>query len=385
MTIVFFSNVLNNHQVALCDELYRLHNGNFYFVETSQLNAARKAMGFKQFERPYLIQTTLNEEYKRKAEQLAITADVAIMGAESYSYLKLRINNSNGVTFSCSERWLKKGIKNILSRTIIKQFILYLTKGYKRRWYMLGSSAYQANDMRQLKIFKNRVFKWGYFPKYSDSEILLQNNDRKVRILWVASLIPLKHPEMIINLAELLLKNNKDFEITMIGDGEMTQKIKMMRDKTPGLTNRVIMKGYIPNKDVMEEMSRSDIFCFTSNRLEGWGAVLGEAMASGCCPISSADTGATPFLIRHGKNGFIFKTGNLQDLYKKVVYLIENPIERRQMAKAARETMLKDWNAERAAKEFLSLAEMKLSDGEAMPMESSLPASPAHPVHLKTI
>ena len=51
----------------------------------------------------------------------------------------------------------------------------------------------------------------------------------------------------------------------------------------------------------------------------------------------------------------------------------------------ARETMLKDWNAERAAKEFLSLAEMKLSDGEAMPMESSLPASPAHPVHLKTI
>lgn len=386
MTIVFFSNVLNNHQVALCDELYRLHNGNFYFVETSQLNAARKAMGFKQFERPYLIQTTLSEEYKRKAELLAITADVAIMGAESYPYLRLRINNSNGVTFSCSERWLKKGIKNILSRTILRQFILYLTKGYNRRWYMLGSSAYQANDMRQLKIFKNRVFKWGYFPKYPDSEIPLQNNYCKVRILWVASLIPLKHPEMIINLAEMLLKNNKDFEITMIGDGEMAQKIKMMRDRIPELTNRVIMKGYIPNKDVLEEMSRNDIFCFTSNRLEGWGAVLGEAMACGCCPVSSADTGATPFLIRHGKNGVIFKTGNIQDLYEKVVYLIDNPIERRKMADAARETMLKEWNAERAAREFLSLAKMKLSDGEAMPLESTLPASPAHPVQLhKTI
>ena len=279
MTIVFFSNVLNNHQVALCDELYRLHNGNFYFVETGQLNEARKVMGFKQFERPYLIQTILSEEYKRKAELLAITADVAIMGAESYPYLRLRINNSNGVTFSYSERWLKQGWKNIISPNILRQICLYLGKGRKRKWYMLAASGYLANDLNNIGIFKNRVFKWGYFPKYFEQKNEPRDAGKRVRILWTARFIDWKRPDMMISLARLLLKHNYDFEMTMIGDGIMANEIRTEVTKDCELSKRVNLKGNIPNEEVLSEMLRSDIYCFTSTRREGWGAVLGEAMA----------------------------------------------------------------------------------------------------------
>lgn len=386
MTIVFFSNVLNHHQVALCDELFRQNNGDFYFVETANLDASRQHMGFRQFDRKYTIHTDGNPDACEKARRLAVSADVAIMGAESFEYLKLRIANSNGVTFSYSERWLKQGWKNIISPNILRQFGLYLGKGRKRKWYMLAASGYLANDLSNLGIFKNRVFKWGYFPKYSESEKELRDANEKVRILWTARFIDWKRPYMMIGLAKLLMKHNYDFEMTMIGSGIMANEIRMEVTKDCELSKRVKLKGNIPNEEVLSEMLRSDIYCFTSTRREGWGAVLGEAMASECCPVASSAAGATPFLINNNKNGLIFKTDNLEDLYKKVTFLIDNPKERRKLGCDARETMLREWNAERAAKEFLSLAKMKLSDGEAMPLDSTLPASPAYPVQLhKTI
>ena len=58
-------------------------------------------------------------------------------------------------------------------------------------------------------------------------------------------------------------------------------------------------------------MKKHHIYCLTSDKNEGWGAVLNEAMSSGCCPVSSIEAGATPYLVKDGVNGFSF------DLKKK--------------------------------------------------------------------
>ena len=78
------------------------------------------------------------------------------------------------------------------------------------------------------------------------------------------------------------------------------------RIKKQGLENHVHLLGKMPNGEVMEAMRSHHIFCFTSDKNEGWGAVLNEAMSSGCCPVSSIATGSTPYLIKDGVNGFSF-------------------------------------------------------------------------------
>lgn len=382
MTVVFFSNVLNHHQVALCDELFRLNNGDFYFVETGNLNTSRQNMGFRQFDRRYTIRTEGDSDASDRARRLAVDADVAIMGAESFEYLKLRIANSHGVTFSYSERWLKQGWKNIISPNILRQICLYLGKGRKRRWYMLAASGYLANDLNNIGIFKNRVFKWGYFPKYFEQKRASRDANERVRILWTARFIDWKRPDMMICLARLLLKHNYDFEMTMVGDGIMAEEIKNEVAKDLGLSERVKLKGNIPNEEVLSEMSRSDIYCFTSTRREGWGAVLGEAMAAGCCPVASSDAGATPFLVDDGRNGLVFRTDDINDLYDKVAYLIDNPDARIKMGEAAKATMLNDWCASTAAREFLSLSKKALAGTLEKHSDSNLPASPAYRIKL---
>ena len=48
---------------------------------------------------------------------------------------------------------------------------------------------------------------------------------------------------------------------------------------------------------------------------EGWGAVLNEAMNSGCACIASHAIGSAGFLIEHGENGFVYRDGDMDDFY----------------------------------------------------------------------
>ena len=359
MKIAFFSNALNHHQIDLCDQLYARCGHDFVFVEIGGMSEERKKMGFIAYDREYKINGNKDSCI---AKELALEADVAIMGADSFDYLKLRLNNTQKLTFSYSERWLKKGIKNILSPTLLRQIKLYLLKGRQRPWYMLCASGFLANDLSRFGIFKKRCFKWGYFPKYLDKDRDCTGKTNK--ILWVGRLIDWKHPLIMLHLAQLLINDNIDFTITMIGDGPEMSTVQSLLKHNVLLHDKISILGNQPNSRVIEEMHRNHIFCMTSDRQEGWGAVLGESMAAGCCPVASSEAGATPFLIRDNVNGLTFRTNDVQDLYSKVKFLITNPENRKQMAQCAKRTIHRHWTASIAADNLIKLSEALISGDE---------------------
>ena len=71
-------------------------------------------------------------------------------------------------------------------------------------------------------------------------------------------------------------------------------------------------------------MEQADVFLFTSNYLEGWGAVLNEAMNSACAVVAGHGIGAVPFLLKHGKNGLVYKTGNFREFQAYVLQLCQD-------------------------------------------------------------
>ncbi|NLX74757.1 MAG: glycosyltransferase family 4 protein [Synergistaceae bacterium] len=75
---------------------------------------------------------------------------------------------------------------------------------------------------------------------------------------------------------------------------------------------------------VREEMEKANIFLFTSDRQEGWGAVLNESMKSGCAVVGSKTIGSVPFLINHEENGLIYSNDDIEDLYFNVEKLLKN-------------------------------------------------------------
>lgn len=177
---------------------------------------------------------------------------------------------------------------------------------------------------------------------------------RPVSILWTARFIRLKHPEAPIYVAKQLKEDGYSFSMNLIGSGEMESRIKEMVRKS-NLTDEVHFLGTMSPAEVRKHMEESEIFLFTSDRNEGWGAVLNESMNSGCAVVASGAIGSVPYLLRDGENGLIYKDGDRNDLYKKVKYLIDNPEERSQIGKKAYETFVDVWNADVAAQRLINL------------------------------
>ena len=113
--------------------------------------------------------------------------------------------------------------------------------------------------------------------------------------------------------------------------------------------------GYQTPEQVRQRMEKSDIYLVTSDRQEGWGAVVNEAMNSGCAVVANHMIGAVPFLIKHGKNGLIYQDGRKEALFRLTCQLLQDRDCCRRLGEAAFDTITKEWNAENAAERLCGL------------------------------
>ena len=172
--------------------------------------------------------------------------------------------------------------------------------------------------------------------------------------MWCARFIGWKHPELAIACAKRLKEEGYDFLLEMYGDGPLREKCEMTVQRA-GLSDKVKFCGNVHNIRILQAMRENDIFLFTSDRQEGWGVVTNEAMAAGCCLVSSNKIGAAPYLIRDGINGYLFRDGDETSLFKTIRYLIDYPGKRRQLSMQAQKDMATLWSPRRAAQNLLQL------------------------------
>ncbi len=102
-------------------------------------------------------------------------------------------------------------------------------------------------------------------------------------------------------------------------------------------------------------MEESEIYLVTSDRKEGWGAVVNEAMNSGCAVVADHMIGAAPWMIRQRENGILYHDGCEQQLQEYVAELLQDPAECRRLGEAAQQTVRTEWNARTAAERLVRL------------------------------
>lgn len=362
MKVVFVSNFYNHHQAPFSEAMNELTKGQFRFVATKPIREERLKMGWGGEDTPdFVIKSYESKENSDICQKLIDEADVVIIGSAPKSLLNNRLKNKK-LTFYYSERIYKKKPKLYI-------FLVWLVQNATRimrhkNLYILCASAYTSADYAKTFTFLDKAYKWGYFTRlnsYDNVDEIINGKD-PASILWAGRFINWKHPELALEVAERLIADGYDFKLKMIGTGVLEEHIKDLIEKK-GLTNNVEMLGSMKPHEVREHMEKSEIFLFTSDRNEGWGAVLNESMNSACAVVAGHAIGSVPFLIEHGENGLIYEDGNVEDLYNKVKWLLDHPEERAMMGKNAYKIMTEEWNAENAARKLLELAD-KLLNGE---------------------
>lgn len=151
---------------------------------------------------------------------------------------------------------------------------------------------------------------------------------RTLRVLFVGSLNQRKGIYYLLKAVEEIQKRNYDIELTIIGRGIVDQDILALFS-----IKNLIFKYNVRFSELILSYNEADVFVLPSI-CEGFGQVILESMATGLPVISTNHTSA-PDLITDGVDGFIIPIRESNELVEKLLYLIENPIERLEMGNAA--------------------------------------------------
>lgn len=249
---------------------------------------------------------------------------------------------------------------------------------------MLCASGYGTNDFYKIKRYINKTYKWGYFPEtrlYDINNFIIKKfneSDKKIKIIWAGRFLKCKHPEQVIKLAKRLKKDGYSFEIKMLGTGKLFNKIKKKIEKL-NLKKEIKLLGPIKSNKVRDYMEEAHLFLCTSDKKEGWGAVINEGLNSGCVCIANRNIGAVPFLIKNGENGYMYK--NFKEMYLTIKKVIENKKLQKKLGFEGYKTIKETWNSKIATNNILKLFKSIIEGKETNIKEG--PASKASPIIIK--
>lgn len=393
MQIVFFSNFLNHHQKPVADVLASTAGIDYIFVETVPMFNWLKKGGYTDYSHvSYVLRAWENDENMEKAVNLAKTADVALFAGSEVLFLEvIRAKYTDKISLEVSERWLKRGWINLLSPRLLKRLWFYHTLFKHKPYYKLCQSAFGAGDEYKLRCYRDKCYKWGYFTTINESFEVESANLKKssrniIYLMWCARFLRWKHPELPVMLAAKLKKEGYKFQLDIYGGEGNAAKYDVVYSKKEleslimklNVDDCVCLKGNAPNEEILSAMRSHDIFLFTSDNHEGWGAVANEAMSNGCVLVGSDAIGSIPFLLTDMKNGLIFKSEEIDSLYEKVKFLIDNEGERNRMSINGYKSMRDIWSPKNAAQSLILLIE-NLMQGNDTPILDG-PCSKAFPI-----
>lgn len=346
--LVYISTFVSPHTlplgVALC-----AHYGEVVFINTMELTAERKRMGYDVLDRRVVIRNLLEDSALCK--QLIDRAEDVILAGANFSLVADRIREGKRV-FIAHERLLKKGLVKLLDPRTWK-IAKFCCSVRNKPVYLLAIGDNAAKDFRLLGFHKKKIYRFGYFPQVSAyTPEQLRKSDGSCRVLWVGRFVGFKRPLMALRAFRGM---DEGFNLTMAGDGALHAKAKTYARKH-GIP--VTFLGNIPSKDVEKLMLESHILLSTSHKGEGWGAVINEGMNRGCAVVCARQIGCAGSLARE-ENAVLFRTCSIRSLRRALKQAAER---QKELGQRGYEMVTQSFHAEIAASRFATLAK---ADGES--------------------
>ena len=207
-------------------------------------------------------------------------------------------------------------------------------------WKMISKKIYKVfsptketmNALESKGIFDKEKFFVLEDPIIEISQIQVQRVkkiheflDNKKFILGIGRLSNQKNFELLLNFFKIESSKDPDLLLVIAGDGELKKQFSKFITKNK-MENKIILLGY--QKNIHNLLKNCLCFILTSN-WEDPGFVLIEAAVNNARIISSNCPSGPKEILREGKGGLLFDSGNLlslQENYKKFKKLNKSEI-----------------------------------------------------------
>lgn len=241
-------------------------------------------------------------------------------------------------------RWaIEKGIPVVLmsETTADDEARVWWKEWIKRRIGRLCSSALVGGErhktyLSDLGMAAERVFVGydavdiDYFGRRArevrgQSEVRREHGLPENYFLASARFIPKKNLDRLIRAyasyrmqaSDLPLPSSDLWSLVILGDGPLTDDLRCLISDL-SLQDSVLLPGFKQYEDLPVYYGLANAFIHAS-RVEQWGLVVNEAMASGLPVIVSDRCGCVPELVHDGINGYTFDPDDVPTLSKKMM------------------------------------------------------------------
>lgn len=129
-----------------------------------------------------------------------------------------------------------------------------------------------------------------------------------------------KRLDVIIRAAASLGRD--DFQVVIAGNGANAGYLKGLV-KNLGLSDQVLFTGFLPDEDLPSVLNSIEVFAMPS-QAELLSIATIQAMACGC-PVLAADAVALPELVVNNENGLLFRSGDIEDASRCMIWFLDHP------------------------------------------------------------
>jgi glycosyltransferase involved in cell wall biosynthesis len=174
----------------------------------------------------------------------------------------------------------------------------------------------------------------------------------EVTLVFVGRLHPQKDLNVLLAAFKQVVRRrpNTRWRLWLLGEGTLRLQLEQMT-KEMGFNEEVTFFGQV--SDVSTYFNKTDIFVLPS-RAEGMSNALMEAMAHGLPCIASRISGNEK-LIQHNVNGLLVNCGDSIELANAIITLAGDESLRKNLGKAAYETVRDEYSMDYVARRYISL------------------------------
>ncbi|MEY8750885.1 N-acetyl-alpha-D-glucosaminyl L-malate synthase BshA [Alkalicoccobacillus gibsonii] len=164
--------------------------------------------------------------------------------------------------------------------------------------------------------------------------------------IHISNFRPVKRIQDVIKSFSLINQSIKA-KLLLIGDGQELPAARELISEL-GLEEQVLVLG--SQKHLAELLSISDVMLLLSEK-ESFGLVALEAMACGV-PVIGTRIGGIPEVIKDGETGFLCEVGDVGDVMKRAIQLVEDPSTLQRFREAAMQDVIERFNADKIVAEY---------------------------------
>jgi N-acetyl-alpha-D-glucosaminyl L-malate synthase BshA len=191
------------------------------------------------------------------------------------------------------------------------------------------------NIKKEIEVVPNFIDIKKYENHYSDCERELIAFQNEKIITHISNIRKVKRVDDVIEIFNRLEKEIPA-KLVIVGDGPEKKSLEYLC-KEKGINEKVLFVGN--SQEVDKILCFSDLFILPSEH-ESFGLVALEAMACGV-PVISSNAGGLPELNIHGQSGYLSNVGNIDEMAKNALKILENSDTHQSFKRKAKENALR--------------------------------------------